>query len=171
MPATSDKFTARLTSSAGARPARVRTSNAQAVAKVLQTPVKLQSDHVAALQERRRRRRVRVQPMYTSVTVRVLSQRGSVIEGHVLDLCENGIAVEIDSQIPLGQSVTVEFRISGLGRLVGDTWAEFAAAAEVVRHDDADDFPQGPYKMALRFVRISTMAQAQIARYVAMQPG
>ena len=133
--------------------------------------VKLRKEAVSNLQERRRRRRTAVPPMYSSVVVRVLSRKGAPIEGHVLNLSENGIAVEIDSQIAVGQAVTVEFRIAGLGRVVGDQWSEFAAAAEVARIDDLDDFPQGPYRIALKFVRISTMAQAQIARYVATHPG
>jgi len=133
--------------------------------------VKLRKDAVTTLQERRRRRRADVPPMYSSVIVRVLSRKGAPIEGHVLNLSENGMAVELDYQIPVGQPVTLEFRIAGLGRVVNDQWSEFAAAAEVARIDDLDDFPQGPYRIALKFVRISTMAQAQIARYVATHPG
>jgi len=122
-----------------------------------------------AVQEKRRRRRVAVAPMYTSVLLRNLSQRTAGIEGHVLDVCENGIAIEADFLVPVGQVVTVEFQVAGIGHLRQQAWPEFAAACEVVRHDDVEDFPQGPYKMALRFVKVSTMAQAQIARFVATQ--
>ena len=133
--------------------------------------VQLRKEAVTTLQERRRRRRTAVPPMYSSVVVRVLSRKGDPIEGHILNLSENGMAVELDSLIPVGQAVTLEFRIAGLGRVVGDQWSEFAAAGEVVRIDDLDDFPQGPYRIALKFVRISTMAQAQVSRYVATHPG
>jgi hypothetical protein len=133
--------------------------------------VSLHKEAVSRLHERRRRRRASVAPMYSSAIIRVLSRKGEPIEGHVLNVSENGLAVEIDSLIPIGQAVTVEFRVAGLGRIVGDQWAEFAAAAEVARIDDLDDFPQGPYRIALKFVRISTMAQAQIARFVATHPG
>ena len=132
--------------------------------------VKLQAAAVTGLQERRRRRRAQVPPMYSLAVVRVLSQKGDPLEGHVVDLSETGMAVQVDSVIPVGQGVTVEFRVSGLGRIVREEWSEFAAAAVVVRHDDVDDFPCGPYKTALRFVRIGTMAQAQIARFVATHP-
>jgi len=128
---------------------------------------KVNSEAVVALQEKRRRRRVTVPPMYTSVMLRILSQRTSPIEGHVLDVSENGIAIEVDTLVPVGHVVTVEFQVAGIGHLRREEWPEFAAAAEVVRHDDLDDFPQGPYKMALRFIKVSTMAQAQIARFVA----
>ena len=133
--------------------------------------VSLRKEAVSKLHERRRRRRVAVAPMYSSAVVRVLSRKGEPIEGHVLNLSENGMAVEVDSLIGVGQPVTVEFRVAGLGRVVGDQWSEFAAAAEVARIDDQEDFPAGPYRIALKFLRISTMSQAQIARYVATHPG
>jgi c-di-GMP-binding flagellar brake protein YcgR len=132
--------------------------------------VQLHQPAVTSLQERRRRRRAHLPPMYTSAIVRILAQCGSPLEGHVLDLSETGMAVQIDSLIPVGQAVTVEFRVAGLGRVTDDQWTEFAVAAVVVRQDELDDFPNGPYKIALRFVRIGTMAQAQIARFVATNP-
>jgi c-di-GMP-binding flagellar brake protein YcgR len=147
------------------RVARIAPGNAQSS----NSPVQLRSDAVVALQERRRRRRAYVAPMYTQVTVRVIGQQGEIIEGHVCDLSETGMAVEMDSLVAVGQPVTVEFRVSGLGRVVDDQWIEIVAAAEVVRHDNVDDYPHGPYKVALRFVRMSTMAQAQISRFVALQ--
>jgi c-di-GMP-binding flagellar brake protein YcgR len=144
-------------------PSRVRT-------EVTDPRVQLHQPAVAGLQERRRRRRARVPTMYTSAVVRVLGQRGALLEGHVWDLSETGLAVQVDTLIPVGQAVTVEFRVAGLGRVADDQWMEFAAAAVVVRQDETDEFPAGPYKLALRFVRIGTMAQAQIARFVATHP-
>ena len=132
--------------------------------------VQLREAVVTGLQERRRRRRAHVPAMYSQAVVRVLAQRGVPLEGHVLDLSETGMAVQVDERIAVGQPVTVEFRVAGLGRVAEDQWSEFAAAAIVVRQDDLEDFPAGPYKLALRFVRISTMAQAQIARFVATHP-
>ena len=132
--------------------------------------VKLHAPAVAGLQERRRRRRAQVPAMYSVAMVRVLSQKVS-LEGHVLDLSETGMAVQVDSLIPVGQPVTVEFRVAGLGRVAHDEWTELVAAALVVRQDGLEDFPGGPYKIALRFVRIGTMSQAQIARFVATHPG
>jgi c-di-GMP-binding flagellar brake protein YcgR len=123
------------------------------------------------VQEKRRRRRVSVPSMYTSATLRNLARRTGPVEAYVVDISENGMAIEADSLIPVGQAVTIEFQVAGLGPARRDAWPEFAAAAEVVRHDNVEDFPGGPYRMALRFVKISTMAQAQIARYVATQPG
>jgi c-di-GMP-binding flagellar brake protein YcgR len=120
--------------------------------------------------DRRRKRRVAVQPMYSFASIRVLSRQDGPLEGHVINLSETGMVVEIDNLIPTGQAVTAEFSISGLGRAREDHWPTYAVAAEVVRIDDVTDFPMGPYRTALRFVRIPTMAQAQIARFIVTQP-
>ena len=130
------------------------------------SPVRL-SPGVQDFKDRRRRRRVNLQPMYTTVSVRVLSKRDMPLEGHAINLSETGIVVEIDNMIPIGQAVTLELKVSGLGRLRGDTWPTYAVAGEVVRMDDLAEFPQGPYRVAMRFVRMPTMTQAAIARYVA----
>jgi c-di-GMP-binding flagellar brake protein YcgR len=126
--------------------------------------------NLAEFKDRRRRRRVAVQPMYTTASVRVLSRKGGPLEGHIVDLSETGMVVEVDERIGVGQPVTVEFAIAGLGRLRANQWPTFAVAGEVVRLDNLEDFPNGPYRTAVRFVRIATMAQAQIARFVVMQP-
>jgi c-di-GMP-binding flagellar brake protein YcgR len=143
--------------------------------RALETPahessVRLFAGAMEEFKERRRRRRVAVPAMYTFVNVRVLGRRGDPLEGHVLDISESGMAVQVDEQIGVGHPVTVEFSIAGLGRQRAEGWPTYAIAAEVVRIDDLADFPAGPYRTALRFVRIPTMVQAQIARYVVMQP-
>jgi len=125
---------------------------------------------ITGFQERRRRRRVAIAPMYSEALIRVLSKRDQAIDAHVSNLSETGMALEADALIPVGSPVAVEFRISGLGRVEKDGWTVFAIAGEVVRHDDVEDFPGGPYRTAIRFVQISTMMQAHIARYVATHP-
>jgi hypothetical protein len=136
------------------------------------SPVRLVSDVVGEFKDRRRKRRVELPAMYTTASIRVLSTQGGPLEGHVLDLSETGMAVEIDDQIPMGAAVTVEFSIAGLGRQRSpdDEWPTYALAAEVMRIDHLEDFPAGPYRTALKFVRVPTMVQAQIARFVVMQP-
>lgn len=110
--------------------------------------------------------------MYTAASLRVLSRQDGPLDGHVVDLSETGMAVEIDEQLPVGTAVTVEFSVSGLGRQrsSSEEWPTYAVAAEVMRIDGLDDFPFGPYRTALKFVRVPTMVQAQIARFVATQP-
>ncbi len=130
-------------------------------------PLTAQTSRACSVKEHRKRRRIALPPMYSAVVVRVLSEQAEPIEGHALNMSESGIAVELDRIVPPGSPVTVEFTVSGLGRARPNDWPVFVAAAEVLRHDDMDDFPGGPYKTALRFVKIPTMVQAQIARYIA----
>ncbi len=160
------------TSSVITAPARPKRATLNAVAAADQTvvqpnsPVRVAPGAVAEFRDRRRRRRVDVPSMYSSAVVRVLTQQSGPIDGHIINLAENGIAVELDHKIPVGHAVTIEFSLTGLGRIRNDEWPTFAVAAEVVRLDNLDDFPGGPYHTAMRFVRIPTMVQAQIARYI-----
>jgi hypothetical protein len=125
---------------------------------------------VAAFKDRRRKRRVDVPPMYSSATVRVFGRRTDPMEGHVLNLSETGVLVELDDLLPIGQAVALEFTVAGLGLFRNESWPSYALAGEVIRIDDFDDFPQGPYKIAVRFERVPTIVQAQIARYVMNTP-
>jgi hypothetical protein len=108
--------------------------------------------------------------MYTSLVVRPLARRQGPLEGHVINLSETGMMVQLDEVLPIGQPVAVEFSVAGLGLFRGEAWPTFSLAAEVVRLDEFDEFPQGPYKVALRFERVPTMVQAQIARFTMNVP-
>jgi c-di-GMP-binding flagellar brake protein YcgR len=134
------------------------------------SPAVVLTPGVREFKDRRQKRRVNVQPMYTFASIRVLAKQEGPLEGHVINLSETGMVVEVDNLIPIGQAVTAEFSICGLGRERENHWPTYAVAAEVVRIDDVTDFPMGPYRTALRFVRIPTMAQAQIARFIVTQP-
>ncbi len=125
---------------------------------------------VGEFKERRRRRRIALEPMYTFASMRVLTCQEGPLEGHIINLSETGAVIEVDEKVAPGQPVTVQFSVAGLGQLRNNEWPMFSAAAEVVRIDDLDDFPQGPYRIAMKFVRIPTMAQAQIARYIVTRP-
>jgi c-di-GMP-binding flagellar brake protein YcgR len=120
----------------------------------------------AGIRDRRRKPRIALQPMYTKVVVRALNEKSDPIDGHALDLSEIGLAIELDRLVPIGSPITIEFSVSGLGRLRGSDWPTFAAAGEVVRHANVEDFPQGPYLTGVRFVRIPSIVQGQIARYI-----
>lgn len=141
------------------------TQNALAtIARVAARP----ADFLAhAISNRRKRPRVSLDPAYTTVTLRRLGQRLMPLEGHVVNLCENGMSVQLDETIAIGTPVTVEFSIAGLGATRSAAWPVIAAAGEVIRldSDEAVDFPCGPYRMAIKFARLSTIAQAQIARF------
>lgn len=142
-----------------------------ATATLTRRVVMATEERTASLRDRRHRSRAPLLPMYSSVVVRVLNQRRKAIEGHALNISEMGIAVTLDDLIAPGSPVTIEFSAAGLGRERAQGWPTFVATAEVLRNDDVDDFPQGPYTTALRFIRIPTILQAQIARYVAAHGG
>jgi c-di-GMP-binding flagellar brake protein YcgR len=161
-PSTNRRTTARPVSVPAKTPARTPQSP---------LPANLTAGALAEFKDRRRRRRVPVAPMYTAVTVRALARRGEPMEGHVLNLSETGMSVQLDDMLPVGQPLAVEFTVAGLGLFRNDTWPTFSLAAEVIRIDDLDDFPMGPYKIALRFERVPTIVQAQIARFIMNTPG
>lgn len=121
-----------------------------------------------SIRERRRRPRTAVPPMYSVVVVRVLNKRQEPLDGHALNISESGLAVQIDEIVPPGSPVTVEFSLAGLGRERAQSWPTFVATAEVVRNQEVEEFPGGPYHTALKFVRIPSIVQAQIARYIAV---
>lgn len=122
------------------------------------------------VRDRRRRTRVPVRPMYTCAIIRVLQERSEPCEGHILNISESGMAVQIDRHIEVGSAITIEFSVAGLGRLMHERWPMFATTAEVTRSFQPADFPNGPFTVGLRFLRISTMTQAQITRYILAAP-
>jgi hypothetical protein len=121
-------------------------------------------------QERRRHQRAHVPAAYSLAVVRPVSLRGPPLEGHVLDLSDTGMSVQLDIRIPVGRMVTVEFRIAGLGCVSDDQWSKMVVAANVVRQDGVKDFPGGPYRLALRFVQPSIEVREKIAQFVATRP-
>ncbi len=149
---------------------QVVTASASGSALAPEAGARVNAPGVAAFKDRRRRRRVDVAPMYTSLVVRPLARRQGPLEGHVVNLSETGMMAELDEILPIGQPVAVEFSVAGLGLFRHEAWPTFSLAAEVVRLDDFDDFPQGPYKVALRFERVPTMVQAQIVRFTMNVP-
>jgi len=94
---------------------------------------------------RRSCRRVRVQPMYTSVTARRGSP-GAVeadLHGHVYDISEHGLRIELDQPLLPGERVALLLDLPG-------SQAPVNASACVIWVNDAQDDP-GPRRMALRF--------------------
>ncbi len=95
-------------------------------------------------QELRAHERVRVMPMYSSVTARRDDGAGA-LQGHVYDICEDGVRIELDEPLAPGDSVALHLDLPG-------TPTSLVAAASVVWvHDQLDD--PGPRRMALRFTR------------------
>lgn len=138
--------------------------------EIAEAPGHLQSSPRHMVRDRRRRTRVPLRPMYTCAVIRVLNERSEPCEGHILNISESGMAVEIDRDVEIGAAVTVEFSVAGLGRLFHEHWPTFATTAEITRCFQPQDFPNGPYTVGLRFIRVTTMTQAQITRYILSAP-
>ena len=89
-------------------------------------------------------RRYTLAPMYTAVTAR--RGRASDIPGlcgHIYDISERGIRIELDEALDPGESVVLELDLPGAALNV-------QASASVVWVHDANDDP-GPRRMALEF--------------------
>ena len=98
---------------------------------------------------RRKHERIRVQPMYTSVIAKAGGTSDDLeMLGHVYDVSEGGVRIELDEALEPGQTVTVQLEFPG-------TAAAIEASAKVVWvHDDLDD--PGPRRMALRFTEFTS---------------
>ena len=99
---------------------------------------------------RRSCRRLRVPPMYTSVTARREADGGAELHGHVYDISEHGLRIELDQPLEPGERVALLLDLPG-------ALAPVNASACVVWVNDANDDP-GPRRMALRFTRFTRRA-------------
>src|SRR5438309_785439 len=73
----------------------------------------LTSDHPSI--NRRRFERLRLQPMYTTLTLcRLDNQR--ILEGHSYDISEGGVQFELDEPVEAGTPVAIEIALPRAGR-------------------------------------------------------
>lgn len=100
--------------------------------------------------ERRRHDRYRLSPMYTSVTARDGDGIGADQAGHVYDISEGGVRIELDEPVEVGQFLALDLELPGMDDPV-------CATGDVVWVNDSQDDP-GPRRMALRFRRFETTA-------------
>jgi len=90
--------------------------------------------------------RFELTPMYTQVTVtRIDAMTIERIDGHVYDVSEAGVRIELDTPVCVDERVTVELR------LPAETAAIFATGRVVWVNDAADD--PGPRRLAIEFTR------------------
>lgn len=117
------------------------------------------------LRNRRRHPRIRVQPMYTSVSVQRIEQRDAGfgmcrLEGHAYDVSLTGVRIELDVSLAVGEQVTVSLGLPGATR-------DINAKGDVVWVNDEDDDP-GPRRAALVFTGFVTKEdRARLAGYLA----
>jgi len=113
-------------------------------------------------QDRRRaHRRLRMPPMYTSVMAcreQPATPQPSELTGHVYDISEAGVRIELDEPLAPGELVHLQLMLPGANGGVT------ASASVVWVHDSLDD--PGPRRMALVFTRIETADQARLRAFL-----
>ena len=111
--------------------------------------------------DRRQHARHALQAMYTSVeAIRSVQADGESLLGHIYDVSEGGVRIELDDPLPPGEPLQVKLRLPGETRGV-------AAHADVVWVNPEDDDP-GPRRMALRFTDfISDDDRDRLRRFLA----
>lgn len=103
-------------------------------------------------ENRRSCRRLRVPPMYTAVTARrgTGDAAASDLHGHVYDISEHGVRIELDQPLQPGERVALMLDLPGATEPVN-------ASACVIWVNDAQDDP-GPRRMALCFTSFTQRA-------------
>ena len=116
-------------------------------------------------QTRREFDRIRVQPMYTAVTASTGAQDSPVrMLGHVYDISESGVRIELDDALDPGVIVTLHLDLPGADATVG------AEASVVWVHDDLDD--PGPRRMALKFTEfLNRSDRNRLVEYIDRERG
>ncbi len=116
-------------------------------------------------QTRREFDRIRVQPMYTAVTACTDAQNSSErLLGHVYDISESGVRIELDDALDPGENVTLHLDLPGAEAAVK------AEASVVWVHDDQDD--PGPLRMALKFTEfLNRSDRNRLVEYIDRERG
>jgi hypothetical protein len=113
---------------------------------------------------RRAHERFYLPPMYTTVTAR--SRRSGnrrLLQGHVYDISEGGVRIELDEPLIPGERITIDLALPGA------TSGVMVRGSVVWVNDDEDD--PGPRRMAVRFERFRGLADRErLASYLASNP-
>ena len=116
-------------------------------------------------QKRRESERIRVQPMYSAVTACTGDADNPVrLLGHVYDISESGVRIELDNPLDPGQIVSLQLALPGANAVVE------AAASVVWVHDEQDD--PGPRRMALKFTEfLNRSDHTRLVEYIDRERG
>lgn len=94
----------------------------------------------------RKHPRLRLAPMYTSVTVRRADRmRLQALEGHAYDVSASGVRIEIDETLDLAEDVALDLTLPGEAEPI-------SAQGRVVWIMDAEDDPAAR-RLAIHFTR------------------
>ncbi len=114
---------------------------------------------------RRAHQRQIMQPMYTTVTAHRITAAGTLpLCGHIYDISEGGVRIELDEALELGEHVNVNIDLPGAP-------GQVTALGSVVWVNSGEDDP-GPRRMALRFEQFHRVADRdRLVSYLAGGPG
>lgn len=113
--------------------------------------------------ELRKHPRLSLPPMYTLVRVRPTGQASYKWTGHIYDISESGMRIELDNDVADGTVVDLRAMLPGVGHTT------IRATARVVRrHDDVED--RGPVRMGVTFERFDQSQDRRTLReYIAQR--
>jgi len=108
--------------------------------------IRIMSNVLSTGPDRRVHARHRLTPGYAAVYVQVVEDgRARILDGHVYDVSEGGVRIELDEAPPIGTIVSLCLQLPGAA-------GGIFATGQIVRHfDDGDE--AGPRRMALSFRR------------------
>ncbi len=112
--------------------------------------------------ESRRDPRLKVAPMYTLLRAKKPGNKKYRWSGYIYDVSMGGMRFELDEALEPGFEVEVR------AMLPFSRHGAFVATGQVVRlHDEAEDSPVGPYRMAMRFTSFRCeFDQAHLSEYL-----
>ena len=107
--------------------------------------------------DRRRHRRYAVRPMYSMI--RLQTETGGIVDGHIHDLAVGGVRFECDVPLPEGSRVRFEIELPG-GAATLHGWASIIRIAE-------EDTRTGTMVLAAAFERFDTRIESgTLTRYL-----
>ena len=115
--------------------------------------------------ERRVHPRQRLLPGYAAVYVQIVEDgKARILDGHVYDVSEGGVRIELDEAPAIGTYVSVCLQLPGAE-------GGIFATGRIVRHFDDSDEP-GPRRMALAFRRfLGTKDRTRLRQVLHAPPG
>ena len=112
------------------------------------------------LRNRRAAARLKLQPMYTHIVATRSQEAGCAgMHGHVYDISNSGLRMELDEPLPTGEIIDLQIDLPGLQQAI-------SATGDIVWVHSSEDDP-GPTRMALKFKQFGSAAdQLRLRRFL-----
>jgi hypothetical protein len=134
-----------------------RTNSLRSRSAVMQVAELIQERSFRTDRDRRRHRRYAVRPMYS--LIRLQTESGELVDGHIHDLAVGGVRFECDAPLPEGSRVRFEIELPG-GAATLHGWASIIRIAD-------EDTRTGTMVLAAAFERFDTRIESgTLTRYL-----